>query len=279
MRDAQPAARSLVWVRSRRHRMKLALILAGLAAVLLVCIWPNGAEPQSPHVIVETPRLARDAVAKLPSEHTDGRGLRRRQSKRHGKGRGGMGRGGGGGALARAASVTHQNQSSRASGPTPPLFAGLHARSPLPRPFAEHLVYMAANPENLPQKVKLARGAFFIGSAGGFASRELELDSMRKAAGWRSFDSPVLPSQLTSPVLTGNAWHWGTGKCPDECRTNGGVCSHDLGRCDCPRHRYGKSCEVLVQPAVARKHIFSGWCVYNDSQPFFCDKPLCIRDT
>ena len=190
-----------------------------------------------------------------------------------------MGRGGGGGAVARAASVALQGQSTPTSGPTPALFAGLRARLPLPRPFVEHLAFMAAHPENLPQKVKLARGAFFIGSAGGFATRELELDSMRKAAGWRSSDSPILPAQLTTPVLTGNAWHWGTGKCPSECWSNGGVCSHDLGRCDCPRHRYGQSCEILVQPAVARKHIFSGWCVYNDSQPFFCDKPLCVRDT
>ena len=48
--------------------MKLALGLAGLAAVLLVCVWPNGAEPQSPHVTFEPPRLARDAV--MPSAAT-----------------------------------------------------------------------------------------------------------------------------------------------------------------------------------------------------------------
>ena len=34
-------------------------------------------------------------------------------------------------------------------------------------------------------------------------------------------------------------------------------------------------CEMLVEPAVARKHLFNGWCVYNDSNAFFCDKPLC----
>ena len=63
----------------------------------------------------------------------------------------------------------------------------------------------------------------------------------------------------------GTAWHHGEGKCPPECSQRGGVCYPPLGRCDCPRHRWGPACDFVVEPAIARTHIFSGWCVYNDS--------------
>ena len=87
------------------------------------------------------------------------------------------------------------------------------------------------------------------------------------SAGWRDADSPPGleaggASSLRDPappVLTGNAWHFGHGRCPAACSGNGGVCLPALGRCDCPRHRWGPTCEILVQPAVARPERFNGW--------------------
>ncbi|KAL1520780.1 hypothetical protein AB1Y20_022344 [Prymnesium parvum] len=139
---------------------------------------------------------------------------------------------------------------------------------------------MRAHPSNLPPHADLARGAFFIGSAGGFASRAAELSSMRRAAGWRREDSAAAcvgaRCAAAPPRLTGCAWHWPRG-CPAACGARGGVCLPPLGRCDCPRGRYGASCEVPVQPALARPAEHHGWCVYNDSRPFFCDRPLCVH--
>ena len=51
-----------------------------------------------------------------------------------------------------------------------------------------------------------------------------------------------------------------------------GVCLPPLAA-RCPRHRWGPTCEVLA--AGGRPERFHGWCVHNDSSPWFCDKPLC----
>ena len=118
------------------------------------------------------------------------------------------------------------------------------------------------------------------------ARRAIDDDEQRKIqrqSGWALEDSHVglrasgADAAALAPLLTGNAWHWGARGCPAACAANGGVCLPDLGRCDCPRHRWGPECETLVQPAVARPQLFHGWCVYNDSSPWFCDKPLCAR--
>mmetsp|Transcript_13903 Transcript_13903/g.42397 ORF Transcript_13903/g.42397 Transcript_13903/m.42397 type:complete len:751 (-) Transcript_13903:639-2891(-) len=114
----------------------------------------------------------------------------------------------------------------------------------------------------------------------GRASRDKELLKMLHSAGWSEGDSPLglqVPGaqRFDAPVLTGNAWHHGELICPAECAANSGVCYPPLGRCDCPRHRWGPVCEHLVEPAISRTTIFHGWCVYNDSSPWFCDKPLC----
>ena len=97
-----------------------------------------------------------------------------------------------------------------------------------------------------------------------FSARGCRLST---SAGWRDADSPPgleaggasSLREPAPPVLTGNAWHFGHGRCPAACSGNGGVCLPALGRCDCPRHRWGPTCEILVQPAVARPERFNGW--------------------
>ena len=170
-------------------------------------------------------------------------------------------------------------------------FDQLRPLSPLPRAYSLHLDYMRAHPYNRPgyngagSRTKI--GSFFSGSP---LKRESELVAIQRQSGWDPSDSPAIalppPSRdpyaaasagPQAPVLTGNAWHWGGGRCPSACRANGGVCLPAVGRCDCPRHKWGASCELFVQPAVQRTEAHHGWCVYNDSSPFFCDRPLCDK--
>ena len=62
------------------------------------------------------------------------------------------------------------------------------------------------------------------------------------------------------------------------CLTVDGACGClGVGRCDCPRHRWGRVCELHVQPALSRTSVHHGWCVYNDSSAFFCDKVCMAR--
>ena len=175
--------------------------------------------------------------------------------------------------------------------------------SPLPRAYALHLDYMAKNPATGPSGLCAKEGRYSraistsctIGKwfERGLATRDAELIAIQRQSGWDPSDSPfvTLPppaadadaggvadtdTAVVTPVLTGTSWHWGRGRCPAACTANGGVCLPALGRCDCPRHRVGRTCETLVEPAVSRTHLHHGWCVYNDSSPYFCDKPLCV---
>ena len=164
--------------------------------------------------------------------------------------------------------------------------------SPLPSAYALHLAYMEAHPANRPDASAGVRDSWGVaivahgnkvGYTSGMSKRDAELLAIMQQSGWDERDSPVvaMPPRAMGgatriiPVLTGNAWHWGRQQCPRECVANEGVCLPDLGRCDCPRHRWGPQCELHVQPALARPQTHHGWCVYNDSSAFFCDKPVC----
>ena len=96
------------------------------------------------------------------------------------------------------------------------------------------------------------------------AKKQLE---MRKNCGFQQRDSP-LPSSGTAeqPVLSGVAWHHGPGNCPARCALHG-VCTPS-GRCDCGPYYWGPDCSIPVRTQQI--------CVYNDSRPWFCDKPACV---
>ncbi len=178
----------------------------------------------------------------------------------------------------------------------PESFASLRPLSPLPEAYRLQLDYAVKHPHNRPDLEGAAKtGDWMSGSRGyerGLKTRTQELLAIQRQSGWDPADRPTLsrplppaagsaarPGAAVAPVLTGNAWHWGRGRCPAACAANGGVCLPDLGRCDCPRHRYGSSCQRRVQPAIARTESHHGWCVYNDSSPWFCDRPLCEAST
>ena len=129
-------------------------------------------------------------------------------------------------------------------------------------------------PELLAQQLKGVEQSAAIKEAvkAAFLACDAELLAIQRQSGWDVRDSPVvaLPPRASgsgagrtriAPVLTGNAWHWGRQQCPRECVANEGVCLPDVGRCDCPRHRWGSRCEVHVQPALARTAVHHGWCV------------------
>ena len=236
------------------------------------------------------------------------RGGRRRDGEEDGRGRPT--------ATATASGANDATPSSNHGGgaAVPAAFRGLRPLSPLPLPYLQHLAYMKSHPHNRPDyqgQGSARRGAWMTvvpGYERGLASRDTELQAIQRQSGWDPADSPAVqlpppatvaesqteaPSRSSSsssssfsfsfsfaaaPVLTGTAWHWGRGRCPEACRANGGVCLPALGRCDCPRHRLGPVCELHVEPAVSRTHLHHGWCVYNDSAPFFCDKPLCEHE-
>mmetsp|Transcript_38002 Transcript_38002/g.127179 ORF Transcript_38002/g.127179 Transcript_38002/m.127179 type:complete len:561 (+) Transcript_38002:25-1707(+) len=152
--------------------------------------------------------------------------------------------------------------------------------SPLASTYLAHLRYMSKH-DGSPRDTQPHTRTWLTEARGtgeaGLASRDRELAKMLRSAGWQERDSPpgLQAGGGQGPLLTGTAWHHGEGKCPPECSQRGGVCYPPLGRCDCPRHRWGPACDFVVEPAIARTHIFSGWCVYNDSAPWFCDRPAC----
>ena len=160
---------------------------------------------------------------------------------------------------------------------------GVRLLSPPSKVYLEHLAYMEKHPAN----GKTHNIGDWMKNIGGYhrpeaATPDAELLAIMKQSGWRDADTPLgleVPGARASaaPVLTGNAWHHGRDRCPEACTDNGGVCLPALGRCDCPRHRWGPVCEQLVQPAVARPGRYNGWCVYNDADPWMCDKPVCTR--
>ena len=112
---------------------------------------------------------------------------------------------------------------------------------------------------------------YFKGAAGNTARARDQL-AMRQNSGYMPRDSAIPPqSAAVSPVLTGTSWHWGKGACPNNGCGEHGVCVPSLGRCDCGPYRWGAACSI---PVVTQKI-----CVYNDSNPWFCDKPACIRSS
>ena len=119
---------------------------------------------------------------------------------------------------------------------------------------------------------------YFPGMAGR-SSRASAQFSMRKNSGFMPRDSPLPPARTTThPVLTGTSYHWplsmsargggGDGPCGGGC-SGKGVCVPHLGRCDCGPYTWGADCSIPVVTQTI--------CVYNDSQPWFCDKPACMH--
>ena len=111
---------------------------------------------------------------------------------------------------------------------------------------------------------------YFPGASGGTARARDQLQ-MRKNSGYMPRDSALPPQRATErPVLTGTSWHWGKGACPTNgCSAHGGVCVPRYGRCDCGPYAWGADCSI---PVITQKI-----CVYNDSKPWFCDKPACVE--
>lgn len=109
---------------------------------------------------------------------------------------------------------------------------------------------------------------WLFSGAVGETARSKEQLQMRKNSGYMPRDSP-LPYLGTpnNPVLTGTAFHHGHGNCPARCSLHG-VCTPE-GMCDCAPYYWGPDCSI---PVVTQKI-----CVYNDSQPWFCDKPACVH--
>ena len=108
--------------------------------------------------------------------------------------------------------------------------------------------------------------------AGGKTKRAREQLAMRINSGYLPRDSALPPASATKqPVLTGTSWHWGKGACPKNGCGAHGVCVQRYGRCDCGPYHWGADCSI---PVVTQKI-----CVYNDSKPWFCDKPACINTT
>ena len=296
---------------------QFAVWLAAGGAILLAIIFfsSSGAStsPQQPRRYHAAPLLARNAVpiakAKclgdycapkepmLKNDPAEGAQMRsshgRNLGRRRGSGRGGSGRGRGARRrhrerLAEGANLTFvpdTRTAAAAAAESPPGFELLRPISPLPQPYLLQLLWRKAHPHNRPEydgDATAKRGAWMSVASGyerGKATRDAELIAIQRQSGWDPSDSPpvALPPVSSHPALTGNAWHWGTGRCPPACRANGGVCLPSLGRCDCPRHRWGAACELTVEPAVSRTQVHHGWCVYNDSSPFFCDKPMCEK--
>ena len=129
---------------------------------------------------------------------------------------------------------------------------------------------------------------WYFAGAGGRSNRARSQLAMRKSSGYLARDSALPPargaSQPSQPVLTGTSWHWplpatpagGGGRavapCGGGCGANG-VCVPHLGRCDCGPYWWGADCSI---PVVCTNP--QCICVYNDSNPWFCDAPQCRRD-
>lgn len=112
---------------------------------------------------------------------------------------------------------------------------------------------------------------YFAGATGG-TKRAREQLQMRRNSGYMARDSAPPPARRGGPpVLTGTSWHWGRAGCGRHGCSGRGVCVPRLGRCDCGPYAWGADCSI---PVVTQKI-----CVYNDSRPWFCDKPACIHST
>jgi hypothetical protein len=70
-------------------------------------------------------------------------------------------------------------------------------------------------------------------------------------------------------MRTGGGGGGGGGGGSKRCGRCKGVCVPSLGRCDCGPYSWGADCSI---PVVSQTI-----CVHNDSSPWFCDKPACIK--
>ena len=169
------------------------------------------------------------------------------------------------GALARQAAMT----SAPAAAKGHPPFR--NASTTLPSPLSPLLPALRA-PLWVPTQDE---APWYWHGAGGRTARARAQLEMRKNSGYQPRDSPLLPSSdvRAVPVLTGTSAHWGSGAGGHPCGPKGcgehGVCVAHLGRCDCGPYAWGADCSIAV---VTQKI-----CVYNDSRPWFCDKPACLR--
>ena len=108
---------------------------------------------------------------------------------------------------------------------------------------------------------------YFKGAQGGTSRARAHLE-MRKNCGYQQRDSPLATlGTAERPVLSGTAWHHGPGNCPARCALHG-TCTPS-GRCDCAPYHWGADCSI---PVITQRI-----CVYNDSSPWFCDKPACVE--
>lgn len=98
------------------------------------------------------------------------------------------------------------------------------------------------------------------------SKRGAEQLQMRKNSGYLHRDSAPPPKPGGATVLTGTAWHHGSAVAPPRCSERG-TWSAPLRRCDCGPFAWGADCSVSVVTQTI--------CVYNDSRPWFCDKPAC----
>lgn len=120
-------------------------------------------------------------------------------------------------------------------------------------------------------KPTVGEAPWYFPGARGASTRAREQLSMRASSGFLPRDSPLPPARGTAlqrPVLTGTSWHWGQGGCERHGCSGRGVCVPRTGRCDCGPYAWGARCSI---PVVTQKI-----CVYNDSRPWFCDKPACV---
>ena len=117
-----------------------------------------------------------------------------------------------------------------------------------------------------------AAAPWYFAGAAGETRRAREQLPMRINSGFLARDSPAaFPARAAAdapPVLTGTSWHWGRGGCARHNCSGHGVCVPRFGRCDCGPYWWGADCSI---PVVTQKI-----CVYNDSRPWFCDKPACV---
>ena len=92
----------------------------------------------------------------------------------------------------------------------------------------------------------------------------------RRASGYLASDSPLLPAKDDDrAILTGTAWHRGTG-CRASCWDHG-VCAPPLGRCDCAPGWWGADCSYPSEPAFRGR---PNDCTHNDSAPLKCERPI-----
>ena len=122
-------------------------------------------------------------------------------------------------------------------------------------------------------QLTVAEAPWLFRGALGRSKRAREQLQMRKQSGFMPRDSALPPgaaANRSAAVLTGTAFHSRGPGCPGGC-SGRGVCAAQLGRCDCEPYAWGADCSVAVVTQTI--------CVYNDSAPWFCDKPSCVSRT